>query len=382
MQVSFRGWKGVVVGARGEEPPGSARLELPGGVRLLRPEDAVLDAMLAGWEKQQRGGRRLLQDTVSSRRGIVRRFCEFTNEYPWRWSAADMDEWMAQLVIEAQLAPSTIRTYQGAIRMFCDYITSPHYRWPGECEERFGTHPVQICHEWNTVTHLLDYEGGPGRRSLTREECQALFDYADAQVERASRLKRKGALTAYRDATVLKVIYAWGLRCTESSKLDRKDWYRNPKAPELGKYGMLSVRWGKATRGSGPKRRTVASVMPWAVEAVEDYLTNIRPRFGLAEHPAMWVTERGGRLRSREIEERFATYREALGMDEDLTPHCLRHSHVTHQIEDGVDPKFVQEQVGHAWASTTGIYTGVSGDFMNTMLRQHLDKGLNPNDEE
>ena len=41
--------------------------------------------------------------------------------------------------------------------------------------------------------------------------------------------------------------------------------------------------------------------MPWAVEAVEDYLINIRPRFGLAEHPAMWVTERGGRIQPREI---------------------------------------------------------------------------------
>jgi integrase/recombinase XerC len=211
---------------------------------------------------------------------------------------------------------------------------------------------------------------------LTREECQALFDYAHEQVDRAVRLKRKGALTAYRDATILKVIYAWGLRCNEASKLDRTDWYRNPRAPELGKYGQLNVRWGKRSKGSPPKRRMVATVMPWAVEAVEDYLTNARPRFGLADHPAMWITERGGRLRPREIEERFAAYRDALGMDAGLVPHCLRHSHVTHLIEDGADPKFVQDQVGHRFASTTAIYTGVSGDFMNTMLRQHLDQGL------
>ncbi len=81
-------------------------------------------------------------------------------------------------------------------------------------------------------------------------------------------------------------------------------------------------------------------------------------------------------LRPREIEERFAVYRDALGMDSGLVPHCLRHSHVTHLIEDGADPKFVQEQVGHRFASTTAIYTGVSGDFMNTMLRRHLDRGL------
>ncbi len=361
---------------RDGEPPGSARLELLDGVALLHAEDAVLEAMLAGWAKQQRGGRRLLQSTIDARMNRVRRLAEFTNEYPWQWTASHMDEWMAHLVGERRLEKSTILNYQGSIRLFCDYITSPHYRWNEECETRFSTHPIQICHEWNTTAHLTDYEGRPGRRPLTREECQILFDYADEQVERAVRLKRKGALTAYRDATVLKVIYAWGLRCNETSRLDRSDWYRNPKAPELGKLGMVHVRYGKRSRGSPPKRRMVATVMPWAAEAVEDYLLNVRPRFGFEDHPAMWVTERGGRLRPREIEERFATYRDALGMDPDLTPHCLRHSHVTHLVEDGTDPKFVQEQVGHRFASTTAIYTNVSGDFMNTMLRRHLDRGL------
>jgi integrase/recombinase XerC len=287
-----------------------------------------------------------------------------------------VDEWSAHLVTESGLARSTIRQYQLSVELFCEFITSPHYEWARECEARFGRHPVQVCHEWNTLAHLAEYEGRPGRRPLSREECQALFDHADEQVERAARSGRKGALTAYRDATVLKVVYGWGLRCTEASRLDTADWYRNPKAPELGRFGTLHVRWGKRSKGSAPKRRSVASLMPWAVEAVEDYLTNIRPRFGRPDLPAMWLTERGGRLRPREIEDRFASYRDQLGMDADLTLHCLRHSFVTHLVEEGTDPKFVQELVGHRFASTTAIYTAVSGDFMNTMMRRHLDRAL------
>jgi hypothetical protein len=38
-----------------------------------------------------------------------------------------------------------------------------------------------------------------------------LEEYADEQVERAVRVKRKGALAAYRDATLFKVLYGWGL---------------------------------------------------------------------------------------------------------------------------------------------------------------------------
>jgi site-specific recombinase XerD len=361
---------------RGDDPPGSARLELVDGVVLLRPEDAVLQAMLRGWEAQQAGGRGLSPSTVRDRLGVVRRFLAYTNEYPWCWTAAHLDEWMVDLVGRGGRAKSTLRNYQDAVRSFCDYLVRPEYHWAVECEKRFGTHPVQICFEWNTLPHLAAYEGKPDRRPMTRQELQLFFDYADDQVDQAVRRHRKGALAAYRDATLFKVIYAYGLRAREAARLDVTDWYRNPKAPDLGRYGNLEVRWGKASRGSPPRRRTVHMVMPWIVDVVNDYVINVRPRYGVVDVSAMWLTERGGRVATRHIEQRFADYRAALNLDENIVPHCLRHSHVTHQIEDGVDPKFVQEQVGHRYASTTAIYTGVSGDFMNTMMNQALSKAF------
>ncbi|WP_232837834.1 hypothetical protein [Streptomyces atratus] len=126
----------------------SAQLVLLQGVSLLYPEDAVFEAMIEGWGRQQRGGRRLQPDTISDRQSAVRRFAEYTNAFPWQWSASDLVEWMTYLITELKRAESTIRRYQGAIRMFCDYITSPHYQWLAGCASRFGVHPVQICHEW------------------------------------------------------------------------------------------------------------------------------------------------------------------------------------------------------------------------------------------
>lgn len=359
-------------------PVGSARLELADGVALLREQDAVLEAMLCGWEKQQRGGRRLDPTTIKSRQGHVRALVGFTNEYPWRWTASLVEEWTTHLLSELHRAPSTIRGYQGSIRLFCDYLTSAHYEWPEECQTRFGTHPIQVCHEWNTAVHVEEDESRPSRRPLSRNEIQLFLDHADEQVDRAARSGRKGALAAYRDATVFKVLYGWGLRVNEACRLDRHDFYRNPEAPELGQFGVLHVRYGKASRGSGPRRRAVASVMPWAVEAVEDYLVNIRPRFGKIEHPALWLTERGGRLQGRDVDDRFARYRDDLGLDADLTPHCLRHSYVSHGVEDGMDPEFLRQQVGHRFRSTTGIYTTVSTDHMNTMMRKALNRAFAP----
>lgn len=42
--------------------------------------------------------------------------------------------------------------------------------------------------------------------------------------------------------------------------------------------------------------------------------------------------------------------------------------------EDGVDPRFLQEISGHRFASTTGIYTHVTGEFMNKMLTDALGR--------
>jgi hypothetical protein len=160
------------------------------------------------------------------------------------------------------------------VRQFTEFLVDARYGWVAACEEAFGPgqHPVAVCHEWNTIAHLNDYEGSPEARPFTREEMQRFLDYADEQVERAVRGKRKGALAAYRDATLFKVMYGWGLRRTETSKLDLADWGRNPAAPEFGRYGMLNVRYGKAKKGQPPRRRNVAAVMGWAVDAVADGL--------------------------------------------------------------------------------------------------------------
>jgi len=189
---------------------------------------------------------------------------------------------------------------------------------------------------------------------------------------------RKGWLAAFRDATLFKVTYAWGLRRREAAMLDVTDFTTNPAAPELGRFGTLAVRYGKAMRGSPPRRRQVATVMPWAVEVVAEYVTEVRPGYGHRDHPALWLTERGERISTRVVDERFAAYRNAVGLPVALTPHCLRHSYVSHLIEDGVDPTFVQRQVGHSWASTTAGYTSVGADAANRMMRAALAPAFAP----
>lgn len=353
-------------------PHGASSLHLVTGVAFLREDAAVFEAMLGGWSAQQLAGRTLRSRTVEQRVRVVEQFQRHASSYPWEWTAAGFDEWMVDQVAVKHLAPSTVRNYQHAVRQFCDFLCSPHYGWADECERRFGTHPIQVCHEWNTRPHVQDYEGDPRRRPLTRRELQTFFDQADGEVDVRLSAGRKGAAAAYRDATLMKVIYGWGLRAREALMLDTVDFYRNPKLPTFGDLGFVRVRFGKASRGSPPKPRTVATVMPWAAVALADYVENVLPMMRQDHKSAVWVSERGTRLGSRSLNEKFAQLRDAAGLDSRLTPHALRHSYATHLIEDGHDPVFVQRQLGHAYQSTTGLYTHVSEEFANRMLKDAL----------
>lgn len=350
---------------------GSVGSVLLSSVVHLHPEEAVFEAMLAGWTAQQTA-RLLSVGTVESRVATVRRFADFTGEYPWRWQPVDIEEWTVSLRRGGARALSTLRNYQNTIALFCDYLVDPRYAWAGECWERFDTHPVQICHEWNTAPHVSAQEGRPGVRPFTRKELQLFFDHADAQVERAQQLGRKGWLAAFRDATLFKTIYAYGLRRREAVMLDVTDFHRNPKAPQFGDYGICSVRYGKALKGSAPRRRSVLTVMDWSVDVLTEYVEGVRPLYGVGQRTMLWPTERGSRVSSDYVNARFREYRDALGLPAELHPHCLRHSYVTHLIEDGFDPLFVQQQVGHAWGSTTALYTGVSSDYKNRALAAAL----------
>lgn len=357
--------------------PGAARLELVDGVTYLDPKPAMLEAMIQGWVRQQRT--RFLNDeaTIKPRVSLVRRLVDFSNQYPWEWRPADGEAFIAHLRSPNRKRPivmSTGRGYEITLAMFMDFLIDRRYGWLAECLERFGQAPQQIFDENNRVTHVSEYEGQPGRRPLTYDEVQALFDAVDGRVEEIRRRGRKGAFTAMRDAALLKTVYAFGLRRNETRMLDLADLRRNPKAPEHGQCGGLFVRFGKASNGSPPKRRTVLTVpeMDWVVGVLNHWITEVRPAFSPGNLAALFVTERSSRISLRGINGAFEQARVAAGLPAELDLHALRHSYVTHLVEFDYPEKLVSLQVGHAYASTTAIYTGVSDEYRNRLLQRVL----------
>ncbi len=131
-------------------------------------------------------------------------------------------------------------------------LLSPKLNPRRRTRDRFGTHPTQCA----TREHGDPRAGGgePGRlAAFTISELQAFFDLADELVVNTRQRGREGWLSAFRDATVLKVTYAWGLRRREVRMLDLEDFGSNPQAPESGRLGVLYVRQWQGHEGFGPE---------------------------------------------------------------------------------------------------------------------------------
>ena len=304
-----------------EDVDGALARVFGAGVRPLRIEQALFDAMLSGWRSQQTA-RYLRAKTIQANETAVRAFCEYAQCWPWQWRTLHVDEYFEDLLSRPQrLARSTLRAYQQRLRGFSDYACDRRYPWSVICEREFGRGPGQLFDDRNRVAHLDEFEGDPRRRPLTIDELEAFFAAAEARIPAAQRRGRKGALQAWRDQALFKVCFGWGLRRAELAMLDVCDFRGAAKLPEFGVYGQVHVRYGKAKRGGGPQRRTVLTVFRWAAEVVEQYLTDVRPSFGCPDHPAMFVTERGTRISVSYINERFAEIRAEAHLREQLTPH-------------------------------------------------------------
>ena len=228
---------------------GTLALVAADGAVPVSPGAVLLEEMLAGWRRQQQA-RRLTARLIGERERVVRQFAEFTGCWPWQWTAAQAEAWVAS----GGWAHSTVRSYEGALALFLDYVCDPRYGWVSECEQRAGAVPVQVFHERNTAAHVCEHEGRAERRPLTRAELQAFFDAADDHVEKAAGARRKGWLVSFRDATLFKVVYGWGL--FSGVRLLRDGFVSRVCAAQKLLNERLSAAAGVA---QGPARRVIGA---------------------------------------------------------------------------------------------------------------------------
>jgi integrase/recombinase XerC len=175
-------------------------------------------------------------------------------------------------------------------------------------------------------------------------------DQARAVVDSAAGAEEPVGL---RDAVVLELLYASGIRVSELVGLDVDDVDRDRR--------VLRVL------GKGRKERTVPYGAP-AERALDAWLTRGRPALATERSgPALLLGVRGGRLDQREARRTVHTAVRAAPGAPDIGPHGLRHSVATHVLEGGADLRLVQELLGHASLATTQLYTHVTVDRLRAV---------------
>ncbi len=182
-------------------------------------------------------------------------------------------------------------------------------------------------------------------------------DEAEALVTAPRRAAAADEALARRDAAMLELLYATGMRISELGglTLDRVDLERR----------RLRVI------GKGNKERQLLFGAP-AAAALRAYLASGRPALAArAKGPSasVFLNARGGPLGVRGARGVVARWVEAVGVPDRTSPHTLRHSFATHLLEGGADLRVVQELLGHADLQTTQVYTHLSDAALRSAYR-------------
>jgi integrase/recombinase XerC len=189
----------------------------------------------------------------------------------------------------------------------------------------------------------------PLPRALTASEARALVDAAVASAAEAGPL-------GTRDAAVLELLYATGIRVGELTGLDVDDLDQERRVVRV--------------RGKGRKERAVPYGQPCAT-ALDRWLRSGRSALARdGSGPALFLGARGGRIDQRAVRAMVHARLAEVPGAPDLGPHGLRHSAATHLLEGGADLRAVQEILGHASLATTQIYTHVSSERLRSAYRQ------------
>ncbi|HJD36771.1 MULTISPECIES: site-specific tyrosine recombinase XerD [unclassified Blautia] len=214
-------------------------------------------------------------------------------------------------------AASSISRSIASIRAFFQFLTQK-YRWKENPAEKLKAPKIE-----KKLPDILSVE----------------------EVELLLKQPKENTAKGIRDRAMLELLYATGIRVSELISLKVKD---------------INLKLGYLTCSSGERER----VIPFgttAKQAVEHYMEGARKiLLGEQESDYLFLNCSGKSMSRQGFWKVLKGYAASAGIQQDITPHTLRHSFAAHLVQNGADLKSVQEMMGHSDISTTQIYMNMN----------------------
>lgn len=207
-------------------------------------------------------------------------------------------------------ATATISRYVSSIKSFFNYLVR---------ERVIDKEPTYMIKAPKVIKKAPDI--------LSVEEIDRLLSQPDTK-------KSKGI----RDKAMLEILYATGIRVSELINLKVSD---------------INLQMGFITCCDNEKER----IIPFgnhAKQAIMDYMKDARSNLMKDSCSDIFFTNCSGHMMSRQgFWKIIKSYGAKAGIEEEITPHTLRHSFAAHLVQNGADLRSVQEMLGHSDISTT-----------------------------
>lgn len=250
--------------------------------------------------------------SASSKESYFRRINAFVNHLIDRHKCiedityGDIQQYILYLKKEKGISPGTINNYISAIKFF--------------------------------YTHVLDKEWNP--KKIPRMKRINKFPVIPPKQDVLAILN---ATSNLKHKAILALIYGSGLRVSEVSRL---------KICDICSKSMR-VRVEHAKHNTN--RYTILS--DTALIVLRKYFVAYFSSKGYKHNDWLFPgRDRSEHINIKTIKNTIIKLRNRLQLDQNISAHTLRHCFATHALEDGVDPVFIQQMLGHKHLQTTTTY--------------------------
>ena len=234
-------------------------------------------------------------------------------------TAVDVGNWVMHLSDSGRLKSSSVNRAVATLRSFYRYLRRKDI----------------IHHDIFVSVQSLP----TSRRLPTFVPKGNMDEVVDVVLQRLS----DGSWIERRDALIVLMLYACGLRLAELCNIDLSDFDND--------FTALRVL------GKGDKTRIVPLVGRVRHEVKRYLAQNFEENICLSGENALFLSKRGERISRSDVQRSVARLLRECGVRGKCSPHVLRHTFATHLLNDGADLREIQELMGHSSLSATQVYT-------------------------